>query len=299
MRDALAALALTAGVGAKELAKRAMWSCSSGLSARGEWQGGGALNAAAMAAGGAAGGAGTAARRAAEAAAEAQAAAAANAPGGQACADAAWKREAEAAAAALEPSECGGVGGAAVLGKAWAALAPACRRYACEELRKLIASETRQRERQQRTIASMPPALLLLAPPPSLRSARAEAHPSLEGLYFLHDFVSEAEEAALIEWCDAAPWQPNGAPTTTEWEVSHWNAAGAGNEGKAWGANTRSGANGRLAVPKFDPLPVPLLKVAERIATVAPSLLEHGTWRPNQSNAISCELAGFEPVRPH
>jgi alkylated DNA repair dioxygenase AlkB len=63
--------------------------------------------------------------------------------------------------------------------------------------------------------------------------------------------------------------------------------AGAGNEGKAWGANTRSGANGRPTTPRFEPLPPPMLAVAERMAALAPLQLEHGTWRPNQCNAIS------------
>jgi alkylated DNA repair dioxygenase AlkB len=76
-------------------------------------------------------------------------------------------------------------------------------------------------------------------------------------------------------------------PLTAAWQSSHWNSPGAGNEGKAWGANTRSGQTGRPEVARFDPLPAPLLAIADRMATVAPGQLDHGTWRPNQANAIS------------
>ena len=40
-------------------------------------------------------------------------------------------------------------------------------------------------------------------------------------------------------------------------------------------------------MPKFDPLPPPLLAIANRMTSLAPHLLEGGSWRPNQANAIS------------
>ena len=121
----------------------------------------------------------------------------------------------------------------------------------------------------------------------------------------MRQFVSEEEEAALLEWVDSATWQPtahDGQPVvgpTSEYEISRWNSPGAGNEGKNWGANTRSGATGRIAVQRFDPLPPPLLAVAERMAAVAPHLLEEGAWRPNQANAISYTKARGHYLGPH
>ena len=115
-----------------------------------------------------------------------------------------------------------------------------------------------------------------------------------QGLFLIEDFVSAEEEAALIAWIDADIWQPAATsvgaplpPRTSRWAASTWNTPGAGNEGKSWGAANRAGASGRLATVSFDPLPLPLLAVAERMAAIAPELLDGGAWRPNQANAIS------------
>ena len=139
-----------------------------------------------------------------------------------------WLAEAAAAAAAVDSRACdGGSAEAGLLGRAWAAIAPACRRFACDELRKLLISESRQRERQQRQIGGMPPALLLRAPPDSLPLAAPHPHADLDGLFFIDNFVSEAEEAALMAWCDSAPWQPTAMAVgqqTVDWEMSNWNS---------------------------------------------------------------------------
>ena len=159
------------------------------------------------------------------------------------------------------------------------------------------------------------------APPPALVSRMAnqsscfQVPALLPGLFVVEDFVSEAEEAALVDWVDQAPWtrvlvslaphsirgavgsKPSEGADPGAWEVSRWNSPGAGNEGKAWGAQTRSGVDGRLCVPRFEPLPWPLLALAERIALVASAVtasvpgdgggFQGGAWRPNQANAIS------------
>ena len=294
---ALVALCPTGAGAVEALAKRAMWHCSSSLSPKAVWRGGAALDVRQTVEGGTGGYKShvlAARRAAAEAAATAQAAADPGAcserrdgASGRTVTEPFWASEAQAAAAAMDVHEVGGATEAEVLRRAWAILAPACRRFACEELRTLLANEERQRRPQQQTLRAMPPALLLRAPPASLSAALPMPHPELSGLYLIPDFVSAEEEAALLQWVDAAEWRSASATApSAEWHVSHWNAPGAGNEGKNWGANTRS-ASGRLEATRFEPLPPPLLAVAERMAAVAPAQLEGGTWRPNQANAIS------------
>ena len=113
----------------------------------------------------------------------------------------AWAAEAVAAAAAVAASGESPAEEASLLGAAWAAIAPRCRGIACETLYKLLANERRQREAQQRLLDAMSPALLLEAPPLRHAASVPEPHPKLQGLYLIQEFVSEAEEAALIEWC--------------------------------------------------------------------------------------------------
>jgi hypothetical protein len=119
-----------------------------------------------------------------------------------------WAAEAAAAAAAVAASGEYPAREASLLAAAWAAIAPRCRGFACAALRQLLATERRQREAQQLLLDAMSPAMLLEVPP--LRHATSaqpepEPHPRLQGLYLIRDFVSEAEEAAIIEWCVAEP----------------------------------------------------------------------------------------------
>ena len=293
-REALAAL-VPPGRDPAELAKKAMWACSSSLSARRSWRDGSRLEGAAStgAAMGAAAAAAEDAERRLVAARRAAVAAAATAQAAArtSSSDDIWLEEAATAAAAIDMRACESAEEAALLGRVWRVVAPACRRFACDELRRLLDNEARQRQRQQQLLQQMPPALLLRAPPQTLATALPAAHPALAGLYLVEDFVSAEEEAALATWLDAVKWQPPPPASgglTSEWAHSNWNSPGAGNDGKGFGANTRSSANnGRLAVPHFEPLPPPLVAVAERMAAVAPTLLEGGTWRPNQANSIS------------
>ena len=295
------------------LAKRAMWMCSSGLSAKQEWRTDGELQIgpreliAAV----------TAGRRAAEASRAAQADAEVEGDGKSGGGTASWIAEADAAGAVLA-SSAEKESKVRLEVQAWRALAPECRRFECREVRRILEAEARQRGEFKR-IFGVAPWTLLQPPTATMQSMEGahsnrrlsllhqlpfhhdsgassgpaesyvlEPHPLLEGLYLGRNFVSDAEEAALLFWADRAHWQPayaaaqQGAPTdsatrsgarTAAWEPSRWNSPGAGNEGKAWGAVTRAGGTGRLVVPRFDPLPPPLAALAHRIGQLATAVI--------------------------
>ena len=226
---------------ALELGQRAMWACSSALNVKEDWLEGRAQTANLGAADGMASCATAgviapdwehrmattdwlrgvaisrlglttnravqAMRWAEEVSAKAQAAAGASgSASSSAQAEVSWAAEAVAAAAAVAASGEYPPREASLLGNVWAAIGPRCRMVACEALHKLLANETRQREAQQRLLDQMSPGLLLEAPPPRhVASTKPEPHAHLPGLFLLKDFVSEAEEAALIEWCVSSP----------------------------------------------------------------------------------------------
>ena len=226
---------------ALELGQRAMWACSSALNVKEDWLEGRALTANRGAAEGMASCATAgvippdwehrmaatdwlrgvaisrlglttnravqAMRLAEEVSAKAQAAArASGSASSSAQAEVSWAEEAAAAAAAVAASGEYPPREASLLGNAWAAIGPRCRMVACETLQKLLANEMRQREAQQRLLDAMSPGLLLEAPPPRhVGSTKPEPHAHLPGLFLVKDFVSEAEEAALIEWCVSSP----------------------------------------------------------------------------------------------
>ena len=226
---------------ALELGQRAMWACSSALNVKEDWLEGRALTANRGAAEGMASCATAgvippdwehrmaatdwlrgvaisrlglttnravqAMRLAEEVSAKAQAAArASGSASSSAQAEVSWAAEAAAAAAAVAASGEYPPREASLLGNAWAAIGPRCRMVACETLQKLLANEMRQREAQQRLLDAMSPGLLLEAPPPRhVGSTKPEPHAHLPGLFLVKDFVSEAEEAALIEWCVSSP----------------------------------------------------------------------------------------------
>ena len=226
---------------ALELGQRAMWACSSALNVKEDWLEGRALTANRGAAEGMASCATAgvippdwehrmaatdwlrgvaisrlglttnravqAMRLAEEVSAKAQAAVrASGSASSSAQAEVSWAAEAAAAAAAVAASGEYPPREASLLGNAWAAIGPRCRMVACETLQKLLANEMRQREAQQRLLDAMSPGLLLEAPPPRhVGSTKPEPHAHLPGLFLVKDFVSEAEEAALIEWCVSSP----------------------------------------------------------------------------------------------
>ena len=172
-----------------------MWHCSSSLSCKGQWRSGASLTHQSDATI-------ECVRRAATAGAAAQAAAFAPGPSGGAALEAAWAQEASAAVAALRSSDCGGVGrGTALVGRVWQILAPRCRRFACEELRRLLSAEAKQREALRRQQRQMAPALLLRAPPPSLNQAVPVENHGLPGLFLVTDVTCAGISNRLAADC--------------------------------------------------------------------------------------------------
>ena len=211
-----------------------------------------------------------------------------------------WRDEVQAASAVAASSTTSLGKDGVLLGRVWEVIGPACRRQACNELKRILSIESSVREQQQRSIMALSSHALLSGPLPSELLPSPTPHPDLDGLYLFENFVSKEEEAALIEWVDHATWVPSssaatpqhmhqqrGERGTNEFQHSYWNSPGQGNEGKNWGLNART-HDGRLAsAPRCEPLPAPIIAIAERMVSLAPDLLEGGAWRPNQANAIS------------
>ena len=97
-------------------------------------------------------------------------------------------------------------------------------------------------------------------------------HPSgLRGLAVVEDFITEGEEAALLQCLDS---EADGAP----WRERDFNGKAYG---KAWGVRTNLAT--RKMSPPAVPMPAPLLPIIERMRTQVPLLRG---FTPNEANAI-------------
>ena len=187
-----------------------MWHCSSSLNCKAQWKCGASLTHESDATI-------ECVWRAATASAAAQAAAFAPGPSGGAASEAAWAQEASAAVETLRSSDCGGVGrGTELVGRAWQILAPRCRRFACEELRRLLSVEAKQREALRRQQQQMAPALLLRAPPPSLNQAVPVENHSLPGLFLVTDVTRAGISNRVAADC-TRPVATEDAPSSPSW----------------------------------------------------------------------------------
>ena len=111
---------------------------------------------------------------------------------------------------------------------------------------------------------------------------RAVAHAALGGLHIVEDFVSEAEEVALLAWCDAE--QPG-------WRLRNFNGPALGQK---WGAKTDL----RLrSVQRGEPLPAALLALCARMRALPSSPLAH--WEANEANALSYTRAEGHHIAAH
>mmetsp|Transcript_2872 Transcript_2872/g.9390 ORF Transcript_2872/g.9390 Transcript_2872/m.9390 type:complete len:321 (-) Transcript_2872:86-1048(-) len=105
----------------------------------------------------------------------------------------------------------------------------------------------------------------------------AQAHPTLVGQYLIPNFVSPAEEAAILSWL-GRPGERECAPA---WRLREFNGRAYG---KAWGVRTDLRARTQM-VPAH-PMPSQLRAVASRMGEAVRAVTGTAGWRPTEANAI-------------
>lgn len=106
-------------------------------------------------------------------------------------------------------------------------------------------------------------------------------HPTLPGQHTIPDFISEAEEAELLEFLDGPDTQPPWKPST--FNGRHF--------GRRWGVGTKLGCSGSTSVKSgaecfsspLHEMPPLLVRLVERMRTSVEALRG---FRPNEANAI-------------
>jgi len=197
----------------------------------------------------------------------------------------------------------------------WAALSPACGRFAAEHVQRHVGPRSALRAAAASADAdAASPATADVAGAAAVRDAPASlqalgpcqrsvgrgsesavvnaaaggrcevrAHAVLRGLFLVHDFVTEEEEAALLQWMDGQ--QPG-------WRLRHFNGPALG---MRWGATTDLR---RRSVTLGAPMPPPLLALTARMRTLpVPSPL--AGFEANEANALRYVRAEGHFLGPH
>ena len=125
------------------------------------------------------------------------------------------------------------------------------------------------------------------AHPSPLATLKASEHGALKGQYTVPDFLSEAEEARLLDWLDDVDERDH------PWVVRDFNGRA---RGKAWGVRTdlkrRAFADPLHAMP---PIFTPLIRRARQLL---PDHLK-GAFFPNEANALDYRKAEGHALLPH
>ncbi|EOD19305.1 hypothetical protein EMIHUDRAFT_450175 [Emiliania huxleyi CCMP1516] len=157
----------------------------------------------------------------------------------------------------------------------WAALSPACGRFAAEHVQRHALGPC------QRSVGRGSESAVVNAAAGGRCEVRA--HAVLRGLFLVHDFVTEEEEAALLQWMDGQ--QPG-------WRLRHFNGPALG---MRWGATTDLR---RRSVTLGAPMPPPLLALTARMRTLpVPSPL--AGFEANEANALRYVRAEGHFLGPH
>ncbi len=122
-------------------------------------------------------------------------------------------------------------------------------------------------------------------------SCRARREPALRGLWIADDFLSEADERALVAFLDDAQADPAGA-----WREGSFNGPCLR---KAWGVRTDLRA--RTFAAPLAPMPPPLAALARRLRALGErdGVEPLRRFRPNEANALDYRRARGHRIDAH